>query len=173
MADERMPYQIIDEMTTDGQRLSDEEALAELAALSPLADEDDACWDSDRYWQEVAYPYFALWNIAAVRRLEAAIPLMLDRACFGDPGEIMRNLCHVLKAIVNPEWSKLTEPCLVALTSARPGTRLWAANELARLRDPSALPALEAAKRDKVKWVRESVEAAIVSTREEMDQGHG
>jgi len=173
MADERMPYQIIDDMATARKHLSDQEVLAELAAVPPLANEDDACWANDRYWREVAYPYLSLWNNAAERRLESAIPLMLDRACFGDPGEIMRNLCHALEAIVNPEWSKLTEPCVAALTSARPGTRLWAAHELGRLRDPSALPALEAAERDTVKWVREWVEAAIKSTRKEIEQGRG
>jgi HEAT repeat protein len=93
--------------------------------------------------------------------------LILDRACFGDPGEIMRNLCHAVEAIVNPEWSKLIEPCVAALKSSRPGTRLWAAHVLQRLRDPSALPALQAAAQDKIKAVRERVEAAIKSTLKE------
>lgn len=168
MADERMPYQIIDDMAAVRRRLSDKEILAELAAIPPLADEDDACWSNDRYWHDVAYPYLALWNVAAERRLQPAIPLILDRACFGDPGEIMRNLCHAVEAIVNPEWSKLTKPCVAALKSARPGTRLWAAHELQRLRDPSALPALEAAAQEKVDSVRKWVEAAIQSTREKM-----
>ena len=39
-----MPYQIIDEMTTARRHLSDMEMLSELAAIPPLADEDDACW---------------------------------------------------------------------------------------------------------------------------------
>ena len=103
MADERMPYQIIDDMTAARQRLSDKKVLDELAAIPPLADEDDLCWGNDEYWHLVVYPYLALWNIASERRLQAAIPLMLDRACFGDPGEIMRNLCHALEAIVNPD----------------------------------------------------------------------
>src|SRR5262249_12316753 len=167
MADERMPYQIIDDMTMARQRLSDQEVLTELNAIPPLADEDDPCWGNDEYWQQVAYPYLALWNIAAERRLQAAIPLMLDRACFGDPGEIMRNLCHALEAIVNPHWAELTGPCVAALKSPRAGTRLWAAHELQRLRDPSALPALLAAQHDTIKWVREWVQTAIESTREE------
>src|SRR5579864_3910818 len=157
MADERMPHQIIHDMTTDRQRLSDQEVLAEFSAIPPLADEDDPCWSEEEYWQRVAYPYLALWNIAAERRLSAAIPLMLDRACFGDPGEIMRNLCHTLETIVNPDWSALTGACVVALKSPRAGTRLWAAHELQRVRDPSALPALLAAETDEVKWVREWV----------------
>jgi hypothetical protein len=38
----------------------DAEALAEVAAVPPLADETDPCWNDDGYWQRVAYPYFAL-----------------------------------------------------------------------------------------------------------------
>jgi hypothetical protein len=171
MADERMPYEIIDDMTVALQRLSDKMVLAELTAIPPLADEDDPCWDKDDYWHQVAYPYLALWNIAAERRLRAAIPLILDRACLGDPGEIMRNLCHALEGIVQPAWSELTGPCIDALKSPRAGTRLWAAHELQRLRDPSALPALEAAARDEVESVRKLVQVAIESTRKEMQQG--
>ena len=173
MSDERMPYQIIEDMTTARRHLSDKEILSELATVPPLADEGDVCWRNNHYWHEVAYPYLALWNIAAERRLQDAIPLILDRACFGDPGEIMRNLCHALEAIVKPEWSKLAMPCVAALTSARPGTRLWAAHELQRLRDPSALPALEAAAHDNIEWVREWVEGAIVSIRNKVEQRRG
>lgn len=165
MADDRMPYQIIDDMAAARTRFSDKKVLAELAAIPPLADEGDSCWASDEYWQQVAYPYLALWNNAAERRLWTAIPLMLDRACFGDPGEIMRNLFHALEAIVDPDWSALTEPCVAALKSQRAGTRLWAARELQRIRDPSALPWLQAAQDDDVESVRESTQAAIESTR--------
>jgi hypothetical protein len=171
MADERMPYQIIDDMTAARKRLSDRKVLAELTAVPPLADEGDSCWDSEEYWHKVAYPYLALWNIAAERRLRTAIPLMLERACFGDPGEIMRNLCHALEAIVEPNWSELTGPCVAALKSSRAGTRLWAAHELQRLRDPSAIPALEEAARDEVQEVRESAQAALESTRADLQQG--
>jgi hypothetical protein len=38
---------------------------------------------------------------------------------------------------------------------------------------PTALPALEAAEHDKVKWVREWVESAIKSTHKEMERGRG
>jgi hypothetical protein len=171
MADERMPYQIIDEMTAIRRRLSDKKILAELATIPPLADEDDPCWGREEYWHRVAYPYLALWNIAAARRLRAAIPLMLERACFGDPGEIMRNLCHALEAIVKPKWSQLTAPCVAALKSPRAGTRLWAAHELQRVRDPTAIPALVEAVRDEVKEVREWAQAALTSTREELQKG--
>jgi hypothetical protein len=161
MADGRMPYQIIDDLTTARQRLTDEQVLAELARVPPLEDEDDPCWKDDTYWHSVAYPYLAFWNVVAERQLRAAIPLMLDRACFGDPGEIMRNLCHALEAIVRPDWATLTEPCIVALGSPRAGTRLWAAHQLGRLRDPGAVPALERAAEDKVAWVREWAAAAL------------
>jgi HEAT repeat protein len=165
MADERLPYQIIDDLTAARSGLSDDEVLAELAAIRPLADENDPCWEDEGYWHRVAYPYLALWNIAAERRLRAAVPLILDRACFGDPGEIMRDLCHALEAIVQPDWPELTGPCVAALGSPRPGTRLWAAGQLGRLRDPAALPALERAARDEVAEVRDWAAAAVERTR--------
>jgi hypothetical protein len=165
MADDRMPHQIIDDMTAARERLCDADVLEELRAIPPLADESDPCWAIDDYWQKVAYPYLALWNIAAQRRLRLAIPLILGRACFGDPGEIMRNLCHALEAIAKPNWSELTQPCVAALSSPWAGTRLWAAHELQRLRDPVAIPALEQAAKDQVAWVREWIDAALQSTR--------
>jgi HEAT repeat protein len=165
MADERMPYQIIGDMAAARARLADAEVLAELSAIPPLADEEDPCWQDDAYWHRVAYPYLALWHVAAERRLRAAVPLILDRACFGDPGEIMRNLCNAVEAIVAPEWAALTAPCVAALRSPRPGTRLWAAHELGRLRDPAAIPALERAAADEVPEVREWAASALEQTR--------
>jgi HEAT repeats len=165
MPDERTPNQIIEDLAASRRHLSDAEFLAELEAFPPLADEKDKCWDSDAYWHNAAYLYLALWEIAGERRLRSAIPLILERACFGDPGEMMRNLCHLLEGIVVPNWAELFEPCVAALSSPRAGTRLWAAHELQRLRDPRAIPALERAAEDKVEEVREQVLAALESTR--------
>ena len=163
MPDELMPYQIIRSLAAGYAPLSDAEVLAELAAIPPLADGSDSCWNDRSYWHNVAYPYLALWDVAAKRKLRAAIPLILDRACFGDPGEIMRNLCHTIEAIVDPDWKALTAPCIDALSSPRPGTRFWAASELGRLRDPAAIPALEQAADDVVPEVRQEIESALDS----------
>jgi len=168
MANDPNPAQIIADIASGLSARSDEAILAALAVIPALADEDDPCWNTDAYWHAIAYPYLALWDIAAERRLRPAIPLILDRACFGDPGEIMRNLCHTLEAIVKPHWFELTEPCVQALQSPRAGTRLWAAHQLGRLRDPAAFPALEQAAQDVIPWVREKVASAITLTREKM-----
>src|SRR4051794_32009040 len=106
-------------MATSRNEDTDEEVLAELAALPALADGDDPRWGKDEYWQTVAYPYLALANVATERRLVGAIPLLLERACYGDPGEIMRGLRHRLEAIVAPNWSKLADICLEAAQSPR------------------------------------------------------
>lgn len=168
MSAQREPYQVIRDLAAGYAAQTDAELLDELARIPPLADEDDPCWNDDAYWDSVAYPYLALWEIAARRRLRATIPLILDRACYGDPGEIMRGLCHALEAIVRPEFSALTEPCIAALASRRAGTRMWAAFELVRLRDPAALPALEQATRDEVPDVRNCAAKAIEFTRREL-----
>lgn len=172
MTDEPKPYQIIDEMTMARRGLSDERILAELATVPALADEEDPCWDAEEYWHRVAYPYIALWNLAAERRLRAAIPLMLERACYGDPGEIMRGLCHALEAIVAPNYGELSEPCLAAARSPYPGARLWAIFELKRLREPRALPVIEEALRDPAARVREEAENALEVLREHLGAVH-
>ena len=137
---EPMPYQVIAALAERYAALSDAELLAGLSSLAPLADESDSCWDERGYWNAVAYPYLAFADVAARRRLVPAIPLLLERACFGDPGEIMRGLRHSLEAIVNPDWSTLATFCIEAASSARQGTQLWALDQLAILDDPRAEP---------------------------------
>lgn len=165
MTDERAPHQIIDEMAAAYAQLSDVQVLAELAAIPGLSDESDPCWLSEEYWHRVAYPYLALWNVAAARRLSAAVPLILDRACLGDPGEIMRNMRHAIEAVYGPDWSALTACCVTALRSHRPGTRFWAADELGVLRDAAAIPTLEVATRDEFPEVRNRATEALEATR--------
>lgn len=123
---------------------SDDELLSELASVPPLADESDSCWQDENYWQ-IADLYLALANLAADRKLRPAIKLLLERASYGDPNEIMRGLRHKLEAIVNPDWSYLTDVCLEAAQSSRLGTRLWAISELAILDDVRAKPVFEEA----------------------------
>ncbi len=170
MAEARRPHEIIEEMTAARIPLSDTQILAELSALPLLADEDDPCWETKEYWHQVAYPYLALWNIAAQRRLQAAVPLILERACYGDPGEIMRGLCHALEAIVAPNYEELSEPCLIAVQSPRPGARLWAIFQLRRLREPRALPLLEKALRDPAERVRDEAKDALQVIRDHMEK---
>jgi hypothetical protein len=134
----------IAELVADHSVRTDEEILAELKELEPLADESDACWSDRDYWN-TANLYLALANIAAARKLRPAIGSLLERACYGDPNEIMRGLRHNLEAIVNPEWSYLTEVCLEAAKSSRLGTRLWAIDELVLLQDPCAKSIFEEA----------------------------
>jgi hypothetical protein len=161
MAHERMPHEIIAALVAARASRTGKEILAELAALPPLADEDDPCWAGKKYWQRVAYPYIALADVAAARRLRRAIKLLLDRACYGDPGEIMRGLRHGLEAIVTPDWSYLATVCLKAARSPRLGTRLWAIDELAILDDPRAKPVFEEAMRTAPERIREIAEIGL------------
>ena len=154
------------DLAAEYDKLRDAKVLAKLRAIPSLPDEsDEASWNQ-RFWDNVVYPSLALWKVVGTRRLHNAIPLILDRACFGDPGETMRGMCHTLKAVVQPKWSELTPYCDAALKSERPGTRLWAAHQLIRVRDPDALAALEAAANDPEPEVREVVQLALECTRE-------
>ena len=144
MADERMPHQVIADMVTARASVSDADILAELSAFPPLPDEDDPAWEQDATWQD-ANRFVALEDVAAARRLKPAIRLLLDRACYGDPGEMFRGLRNACEAIVNPNWSELADICLEAARSARLGTRLWAIDQLAILDDERARPVFEEA----------------------------
>ena len=118
--------------------LSDAELLAELRALGPLPDETDPCWRDLNFWRRDPTRYMELADLAQLRKLRPAIRLLLDRACFGDPGEMMRVLRHRLEAIANPDWTFLADVCLEAAQSGRLGTQLWAIDQLAILNDPRA-----------------------------------
>lgn len=138
------------------QRLhaSDEAVLAELAALPVLPDEHDPAWEDERTWNEFANRFTALADVAAHRQLRAALPLLLERASYGDPGEMMRGLRHRLEAIVNPDWHLLTDVCIQMATSPHPGARLWSIDELGILRDARALPVVLGALDDEADDVR-------------------
>lgn len=126
----------------------DEELLRVAASLPPLADESESVWLEPVYWSNVAYLFVALGDIAAQRKLRALAPILLDAASFGDPGEIMRGLRHQLEAIFDPEWEALADLAIQKASFHRPGTRLWAIDQLVILDDPRARPIFESALSD-------------------------
>ena len=116
----------------------DDHLLARLTETEPLPDEDDPRWDDLQFWIDVANPFEALTRVACSRKLLSAVPLILERMCFGDPGETMRPVCHGFEHIVNPDWNKLFPLYAKATESSRRGTRMWALFCLARLRSEDA-----------------------------------
>lgn len=148
MAAPESPGESINRLAASTRALADDEILARLEALPPLADEDDPTWNSADYWQRVAYPYLALGDVAAERKLRRAARLILERACYGDPGEIMRGLRHSLEAIFNPDWAALADEYLAVARAKRLGTRMWAIAGLAVVDDPRAVVVFEASVRE-------------------------
>ena len=120
---------------------SDAEVLAELRSFVALPDASDSAWSLDGAWDQ-AHLLTALAKIVAERKLESGIALVLDKMCYGDPGELMRSLRHFLEAAISPHWDRLTQICVSRATSDRVGTRYWAIAELGTLRDPTALPVI-------------------------------
>jgi len=155
------PAEIIDGLAARYDQSSDPQIVAALGALPALRDEDDLAWDDEVYWAGVAYPYLALAQVAAERRLWPAIRLLLDRACFGDPGEIMRGLRHTLEAIAGDDVGWLADACLAAIATGRPGTVLWAAEQLLVLDDPRAFPVFEKLRHSEHARIREVAETGI------------
>ena len=154
------PFEIIQVLVEERKTVSDKEILAELEALAGLPDEDTLAWEEDQTWYHT-YRYIALGDVAARRKLRAAIPLLLERACYGDPGEMMRGLRHTLETIVAPEWDVLVQACVRAAAMPLPGARLWAVAELGVLRDMESLPVLLAALADPARKVRLQASSAL------------
>jgi hypothetical protein len=142
------PIDTINRVFAELRPLTDDELLARLEAVPALADEDDPAWNSEDYWQRVAYPYLAFADVAAERKLRRAVRLLLERACYGDPGEIMRGLRHPLEAIFNPDWTALADEYLAAARGRRLGTRRWAIAGLAVVDDLRAGRVFEASVRE-------------------------
>ncbi|MCW3060279.1 MAG: repeat protein [Capsulimonas sp.] len=161
MDNSQSPADHIQELVELRRGWSDEEVLAELKAMSVLPDEDDPAWTEEGTWRDQANLFVALADITAERRLRPAILLLLERACFGDPGEMMRGLRHSLEAIVNPDWDYLVEICIAAARLPQRGARLWAIEELGVLRDKRALPVLEEALRDETPEIQSAAERSI------------
>lgn len=133
----------IERLISERRALSDAAVLDELRGLDPLPSDQGATWQSEASsaWQR-AHILLALAELAAQRGLAEAVPLVLERMCFGDPGELMRGVRHSLEEAVRGDWELLARQCQAACASPAPGARLWAADELAVLRDPLSVPTL-------------------------------
>jgi hypothetical protein len=135
--------EIIDRLVAEWESATDEEVLAGIRVLPPLADEEDECWNTDNYYVSALFPFLAFAGVAAKRRLRPAVRLLLERASYGDPGETMRGMRHSFEAIFNPDWESLGDEYLALARSERLGTRLWAIDCLVVLDDSRAVPVFE------------------------------
>ena len=141
--------------------ISDDQLLARLAEIEPLPDEGDPRWDNMQFWIDVANPFEALTRVACSRKLLPAVSLILERMCFGDPGETMRPVCHGFEHIVNPDWHNLLPLYAQATESSRRGTRMWALSCMARLRTEEARVIFDRCLRDGDANVRNEAERGL------------
>jgi hypothetical protein len=155
------PYRIIERYVAERSALSDSAILRELEELAPLRDETDPIWRTSDYWRDEAYRFVALADLVAVRKLRDGVRLLLERACFGDPGEMMRGLRHSCEAAFNPDWTALAAAYAALAAAPRPGTRLWAIDQLTVLDDPGAEPVFWRALSNELQPVREIAAAGI------------
>lgn len=143
-------------------KMSDDGVLEALGEFAPLPDETDPGWNTEPYpLFDQAAQFLAIANEVAERKLTSGIIMLLERACFGDPGETMRTLRHPLEATVAPDWDVLADICIEAARSPRPGTRIWATSQLGILRSPAAVDVLKDLLNDPVEWVRGEAVGAV------------
>lgn len=173
MPAEKKPREIILGLVAERAGCSDAEVLAEIEQLAPLRDEGSSVWDDQSYWIHFALRYVALADVAAARRLRPAVRLLLERACNGDPGELMRGLRHPCERIFDPDWSALADVCMELCQSMREGTRVWATHQLMILDDPRAKPVFERALNDEIEAVRSSAAAGLSRLARLAKKSHG
>jgi hypothetical protein len=149
------PLERIQELAAGYRRLSDEQFLEELSRLPTLPADTRDAWSRDENW-ELAFRHVAFGEVAAERRLRAAIVPLLVKASVDDPGETMRGLRHALEAIVDPDWRFLADAYVTAAALPQPGARRWSIFGLGVLRVPETMPVLVAALRDGETQVREA-----------------
>lgn len=165
--DSQNPAAIIEREFERRRAYTDEQILADLEALPVLPDEDNCCTDED---QKNIWLYIALADQAQKRRLRAAVPLILERASYGDPMETMRGMDHWLWGIVRREWGEghdeaaLIDPLIEATKSPHRGARLWAATQLSYLYSSYGEPgrqAIESLLNDPAELVREQARRSL------------
>lgn len=166
MSDDEPPWQRIERLVAVRAARSDREILDELRAHPPLPDERDAAWAHPDAWSR-AHLLVALADVCALRCLRDAVPLLLEKLCLGDPGEMIRGIRHSLEGIARPDWVWLASRCADALASPRAGTRYWALDELAVLRSPAHVAAIMRALHDTERDVVERAASALVSVARE------
>ena len=147
--DDRKPHQIIQALYDERAEWTDEAILAELETLPGLPDEDDGPWFGSfgLMWQQEqtlknADLYLALARHVAKRRLKPGVRLLLERASYGDFGEIMRGLHHTFEAVYGGQYAELANLCAELMQHLRLGTKVWALDQMTRLRDRRAIPEL-------------------------------
>ena len=106
MPSEKRPHELIRDLFAERASWSDADVIAEIEQLPPLADEGDPAWNDETYWSDFASRYVALSDVAAARQLRPAVRLLLERACNGDPGEMMRGFVTPGNAFLIPTGSR-------------------------------------------------------------------
>jgi hypothetical protein len=140
---------------------TDKQILSELSDLPVLPDEymgelekvPNPAWQTETTRQH-AYLFVALADLVAQRKLRQGVPLLLERASYGDFGEMMRDLRHSLEATFNPDWDALAKVCLEIAKYPHRGARLWAIAELGILKQSDTLQTLLDALYDSAELVR-------------------
>src|SRR5690349_12584573 len=100
-----MPWQIIQNLIHERESWSNEQILEELRSLPVLPSEDyyNHAEQDDEYKRldQILSVYLAIVGLAQIRHLVDAIPLLLERASYGDFGETMRGLPNALFRIAD------------------------------------------------------------------------
>src|SRR5258708_8900142 len=98
--------------------LSNDEILDAIEALRGLPDEwapwfgrPNFEWDDEQTLHNAAM-FVELAHQIAERHLRPGVPLLLERASYGDYGEMMRFLPNKFKAAFKPDWKDLAEICV-------------------------------------------------------------
>jgi hypothetical protein len=147
---EKTPWQLIQEQINLRSNWSDEAILAEIEALPVLPDEYNEQSDiplDDSHWLEpetdrLLTRYLALVDIVRNRKLRTGVPLLMERASYGDMGETMRGVWGALSSVFGPDEATWNDLCFQMAQSPHRGVRLWMMQEIGCIDDARSLSVL-------------------------------
>src|SRR5215208_1406910 len=118
MEEPESPLNICDRLRKDRRHRTNAAILAELRTMAPLPHERDPGWFRDwrtePLWHR-GYLFDVLAAEVCTRKLKEGVPLLPERACCGDPGELFRSLPDCLCQTAEPDWDCLLEACVRAV----------------------------------------------------------
>lgn len=137
--------------------------MAEIQALPVLPDEFNKQSDiplDDLHWSEpetdrLLDRYLALVAIVRDRKLRAGVPLLMERASYGDMGESMRRVWGSLSSVFDSDRATWNDLCFRMVQSPHRGVRLWMIQEISCIADERSLSVIINGLHDPAPMIRE------------------
>jgi hypothetical protein len=106
------------------------------------------------------------------RKMRPGVPLLMERASYGDMGETMRGVWGALRSVFDSHDTTWNDLCFQMAQSPHRGVRLWMMQEISCIANERSLAALINGLRDPAPLVREWAVSWIKSLCENLPHPH-